>query len=62
MELNKALEEMKSLAEPTTVPEAYDYDAEAAHIKADDILREVLVALGQDELVKAFSRVGKWYA
>lgn len=36
-------------------------DKELAHIKADEILCNVLRAYGQDELVKEFEDMDKWY-
>ena len=37
-------------------------DHEVAHIEADDILCNVLTALGYDEIVQLYSDVAKWYA
>ncbi len=37
-------------------------DWEVTHGEADDILCEVLRALGYTDLVDAFDEVGKWYA
>lgn len=35
---------------------------ETDHIEADDLLCEALKLLGQNELVEAFNKIGKWYA
>lgn len=37
-------------------------DSEVAHSIADDILCEVLIALGYKELVEAYHSVPKWYS
>lgn len=37
-------------------------DMEIDHIKADNILCNVLKALGQEELVNEFDKIKKWYA
>jgi hypothetical protein len=37
-------------------------DWEAAHSIADDVLCEVLTALGYEGIVEAWDKVGKWYA
>lgn len=37
-------------------------DAEGPHSDADDILCDVLIELGQVELVEEYNKVHKWYA
>ncbi len=37
-------------------------DQEVAHLEADDILCELLVALGCKQVVDAFDKIPKWYA
>lgn len=37
-------------------------DTEAAHCEADDILCELLTALGYQDVVEEFKKVRKWYA
>lgn len=37
-------------------------DEEMDHISADDILCELLTALGYVKTVEAYEAVGKWYA
>lgn len=37
-------------------------DAEVMHGQADDMLCELLSALGYDDIVAAFKEVDKWYA
>ena len=37
-------------------------DEEIAHIKADELLEEVLILLGHRDLVDLYTRVNKWYA
>lgn len=37
-------------------------DTEGGHIEADDILCDVLKALGCKEVVDAFEKLDKWYA
>jgi hypothetical protein len=39
-----------------------DTDTECAHSKADDVLCELLVALGYRDVVKEWGKVDKWYA
>lgn len=49
-----ATEEMEALIE--------NDDTEVAHLKADDILCELLRDLGYNTLVDAYDEVAKWYA
>jgi hypothetical protein len=37
-------------------------DREAAHWNADDVLTELLSALGYDDVVAEWAKVDKWYA
>lgn len=37
-------------------------DTEAAHAEADDLLCEALIILGQNDIVKEYEKIGKWYA
>lgn len=37
-------------------------DQEAAHIHADNILRELLDTLGYEDVVAEFDNIAKWYA
>ena len=37
-------------------------DFESDHIRADELLLDALRCLGQERIVKAFRRVGTWYA
>ncbi len=37
-------------------------DTESAHIRADEILCELLVALGYGDVVDEFQKISKWYA
>lgn len=37
-------------------------DYEIAHNQADDVLCALLRFLGHDDVVKAWQKVGKWYA
>jgi len=37
-------------------------DIEANHLQADDILCQLLIALGYSEVVRMWRRVPKWYA
>lgn len=37
-------------------------DAETAHIEADDVLCELLCALGYNDVVEVWGQVPKWYA
>ena len=41
---------------------AADFDTEAAHGIADDILCELLTSLGYGDVVEAWNKVEKWYA
>ena len=41
---------------------AHEPDTEKAHVRADDVLCDVLEALGYIDLVKAYSKVEKWHA
>lgn len=37
-------------------------DTEGSHIDADDLLCELLVELGFQEVVDEYNKIGKWYA
>lgn len=37
-------------------------DTEAEHALADDILVEILIKLGMDDIADAYGSVNKWYA
>ena len=37
-------------------------DFEAAHYEADQILLEVLLALGLNDIVEEYEKINKWYA
>jgi hypothetical protein len=37
-------------------------DTESAHIKADDLLCDLLTELGYGELIARYEAIGKWYA
>ena len=39
-----------------------DSDPEEAHIKADEILCEALIALGYEDIVEAWDEIPKWYS
>lgn len=39
-----------------------NYDIEAAHAIADDILCDLLEGLGYEDVVKEYYKVSKWYA
>lgn len=53
-ELNEYLEKMRKLIELD--------DDEIAHIKADNILCEILMREGYNELVALYDQVPKWYS
>lgn len=40
----------------------YNSDTEVAHVRADDLLCDILEQLGEDAIVKAFHDIKKWYA
>ena len=50
----RELEELKKLANGG--------DPEGDHVMADRLLCDILEQIGEDEIVKAFHRVEKWYA
>lgn len=56
--LKELVEEMRSLA----LDETHNGDIEWQHVEADNILCKALEELGQNELVKLFYKVSKWYA
>ena len=37
-------------------------DTEVAHGVADDVLCDLLVSLGYEDVVNAYTRISKWYA
>lgn len=39
----------------------YGTDIEVAHIEADRVLYDILVALGYEDIAKAWDDVPKWY-
>lgn len=42
--------------------EQQNFDIEAAHAKADDILCKLLISLGYQDVVAEYNKVDKWYA
>ena len=38
------------------------HDLEAAHIRANDILVELLINLGFENIVNEYEKINKWYA
>ena len=42
--------------------EQQNFDTEAAHAKADDILCELLISLGYQDVVAEYNKANKWYA
>lgn len=52
----------KFLAELKDCATAHGTDIEAAHIKADGILYDALVALGYQDIADAWDDVAKWYS
>lgn len=40
----------------------YNSDTEVAHVRADNLLCDILEQLGEDAIVKAFHDIKKWYA
>lgn len=54
MTKEKAIERLRELQA--------DGDQENGHIEADDILCELLVSLGYEDVVKEYHKIGKWYA
>jgi len=50
----RELEELKKLAD--------NRDTEVAHLNADGILCDILKKLGEEDIVKAYNAVKKWYA
>jgi len=39
-----------------------NYDEEVSHMKADDLMCEVLESLGYKEGIEIFNNMAKWYA
>lgn len=37
-------------------------DSEQAHIKADEVLTDMLIRLGYDEVVQAYRAIRRWYS
>lgn len=54
MTREKAIELLKKLQA--------DGDPETCHMAADDILCELLVSLGYEDVVAEYDVIGKWYA
>lgn len=50
----RELEELKNLGNSG--------DPECDHVKADNLLCDILEQIGEDGIVKAFQAVKKWYA
>lgn len=40
----------------------YNSDTEVAHVRADNLLCDILEQLGEDEILKAYRSIEKWYA
>lgn len=54
MDKNKYLERLKKLQN--------NYDIEAAHSEADNILCEILMEFELEDILEAYENVPKWYA
>lgn len=54
MTKEEAIEELKKAQ--------VNHDTEIAHVEADDVLCQLLTALGCADVVKEYEKVGKWYA
>ena len=50
----RELEELKNLGNSG--------DPETDHVRADNLLCDILEQIGEDEIVKAFRSLEKWYA
>lgn len=50
----RELEELKKLGNSG--------DPEVAHVRADNLLCDILEQIGEDEIVKVFHDIKKWYA
>lgn len=59
MDDEKALEILRKLHSCRTIGE---YDPEEAHVKADNLLCELLMELGYESIVLSYKEVRKWYA
>ena len=57
-ELIKIIKEIRKILRA----QAKNYDTEEAHKVADDVLCDLLTALGYDSIVKLYNKVDKWYA
>lgn len=50
----------KAIAE--LIEEQENWDSEMAHVNADEVLCDLLTALGYDDVVAEYNRIRKWYA
>ena len=54
MDRDKILERLEELTKST--------DPEAAHVEADEILENLLIELGYEDVIKLYRDVPAWYA
>ena len=59
MTREEAIETLNALPQ-FAVAEFRDY--EEGHVKADYVLRDLLITLGYADVVEAWDKVGKWYS
>lgn len=58
--MTRKLEKAEALAKLAEI--AKDDDIEVAHFEADDVLCDLLTAIGYGEVVAEYSKIRKWYA
>ena len=59
---SQVIEKLKELSLAEMKELASFGDDEQGHIRADDMLCELLVQLGCEDIVDAYKKVHKWYA
>ena len=61
MKPDEFLEKMKEIVKRNRDAQSGYFDAETAHIKADELMCEVLKELGYEEGIKIFEDMERWY-
>lgn len=60
MEQNELLEEYKAKMQDTL--DHFDGNEEDGHIEADELLCELLIRLGFEEVIDIYNQMDKWYS
>lgn len=60
--MTKKQRELAEKAKEKLTEELRNNDTESAHVNADEILLELLLQLGFEDVVDLYNQIDKWYA